>query len=93
MFVISYKRNSQTSHLYFRAWSFFKGNKRTHKLASKANVQAGAVMDRSDIPNAMREIGRSSDSVQHGVSETVDRLQDLHIQRGISKCEHLAEVK
>jgi ActR/RegA family two-component response regulator len=60
-------------------------------MASEASVQAGEVMDRSDILNALREIGRSTDSVQYGVSETMDRLQDLHIQRGLSKCEHHAE--
>jgi ActR/RegA family two-component response regulator len=57
-------------------------------LASEASVQAGAVMDRSDILKALRKIRLSSDSVQYGVSETKDRLQGLHIQRVISKSEH-----
>jgi hypothetical protein len=67
-------------------------NGRTDRLSSEASVQAGAVMDRSDILNALREIGRSKDSVQYGVSETMDREQDLHIQRGLSKREHHAGV-
>jgi ActR/RegA family two-component response regulator len=50
------------------------------------------VMDRSDILNALKEIARSNDSVQYGVSETMDRLQDFHIQRVISKREHHAGV-
>jgi hypothetical protein len=69
-----------------------KGNERADMLASEASVQADAVIDRSDILNALSEIGRSSDYVQHSVSETTDRLQDLHIQRGISKREHHAGV-
>jgi hypothetical protein len=69
-----------------------KGNERADRLASEASVQVGAVMNRFNILNALREIGRSSDSVQYGVSETMDRLQDLRIQRGISKHEHHAGV-
>jgi ActR/RegA family two-component response regulator len=61
---------------------------RADMLASEASVQAGAVKNRSDILNALWDIGRSNDSVQYSVSKTMDRLQDLHIQRGISKHEH-----
>jgi hypothetical protein len=69
-----------------------KGNERVDMLASGIRVQAGPVMDRSDILYALREIGRCSDSVQYGKSENMDRLHDLHIQRGISKREYHAEV-
>jgi hypothetical protein len=62
------------------------------RLAGEASAQDGAVMDRSDILNALREIGRSSDSVQYCVSETMDLLQDLRIQRGIFKREHHAGI-
>jgi hypothetical protein len=65
MVVISVVLNSQIGHLYFCAWScYVKGNERADRLAGEASVQDGAVMDRSDILIALREIGRSSDSVQ-----------------------------
>jgi ribonuclease HI len=41
-----------------------KGNERVDRLAGEASVQDGEVMDGSDILNALREIGNSSDSVQ-----------------------------
>jgi hypothetical protein len=66
--------------IFMPGYAGVKGNECANMLASGASVQAGVVMDISDILNALREIGRSSDSVQYGVSETMDRLQDLHIQ-------------
>jgi hypothetical protein len=54
-------------------------------LLKEASVQVSAVMDISDILNALREIGRSNDSMEYGVSETMDRLLDFHTQRGISE--------
>jgi hypothetical protein len=77
--------------MFVPGYAGIKGNVHADGLAGEASVQDGAIMDKSDILNALREIGRSSDSVQYGVSETMDRLQDLCI-RGISKHEHHAGV-
>jgi hypothetical protein len=65
-----------------------KRNERADRQASRASAQTGAAMDRSDILNALREIGCSSDSVQYGVSESMDRLQDLLIKQVFSYREH-----
>jgi hypothetical protein len=56
-------------------------------LAGRAIIHVCPSMDRSDVPNALRKIGRSSESVQYDESESIYRLQDLKFQWVFTKRE------
>jgi hypothetical protein len=61
-----------------------KGNERADRLAETAIVGDGQAMDRADILNAIRE----ADSCGENESETMSRLEEHQVKRGVAKLEH-----
>ncbi len=64
-----------------------KGNERADHLAGIAEMEEGKSMDRADIITAIKEKFKKDEDCQ---SETMCRLQELGIKRGIATKEHLS---
>jgi hypothetical protein len=67
-----------------------RGNERADTLAAWATVVDGQVIDRADILNALREVGRVQKSDDANESTTLTRLQELQIKRGVAKHKYYA---
>jgi hypothetical protein len=65
-----------------------RGNERADTLAAMATVVDGQVMDRADILNALREVGRVRDSEDANESATLTWLKELQIKRGVARQEY-----
>ena len=60
------------------------GNERADRLAGSAAVVAGQRMDRADIINAIREMGRAED-FHDCASESLSRLREMGIKIGAAR--------
>src|SRR5204863_9934221 len=58
------------------------------KLAGLANVSEGLPMDRADILNNIREMGRERDFWDTSKSSSLPTMYELEIKKGIAKNEH-----
>ena len=65
------------------------GNERADRLAGSAAVVAGRPMDRADIFNAIREIGRTED-FHDCASASLSRLREMGIKIGAARREKLS---
>ena len=63
------------------------GNERADKLAGLATVSEGLPMDRADILNNIRDIGRARDFGDTSKSSSLPRMYELEIKKGIAKNE------
>ena len=60
------------------------GNERADKLAGLATVSKGLPMDRADILNNIRDIGRARDFGDTSKSSSLPRMYELEIKSGMS---------
>jgi hypothetical protein len=62
-----------------------KGNECADRLADMAVVQGGTAMDRTDIPNVLRDNYRISEAAKDSGSRTMIRLNELHVKAGSAR--------
>ena len=63
-----------------------EGNERADSLASSAILTAGQPMDRADIINNLRDMGRTED-FEGNVSSSLSRMRELGVKIGIARTE------
>ena len=67
-----------------------KGDEKADQLAATATVGSGRAMDRSDVLNALREVGRANDSVSEDESTSLTRMLEHQVKRGKARHERYA---
>jgi hypothetical protein len=62
-----------------------KGNESADRLAGMAVVQGDTEMDRTDIPNVLRDNYRISEAAKDSESTTMIRLNEQHVKAGSAR--------